>query len=277
MIILRAVFYFEDGGRYEFLRDVDFRTFHNLLGNGIIDYYKHNSIDGYRGIYLYYWCFIYYPIWVLPAEIGLYVWDALRLIATLYIAKNLYKITEKKADLIAFFILSSIGYFADAYLNNSNWLLLLLLFLSFIEFKNDRKWLSGILFAIAMYKINVIIFPFVLLISKEIKIKDLLYYVIPFGLLCIPYIIFPEYLSQLLYNWSYVEGGGANDPSILISLYMISWQAFQTAQLMFLGLIVLILVMNINNEQWRNRTRVFLVLFIIILNLTFPIVLWQMG
>jgi hypothetical protein len=43
---------------------------------------------------------------------------------------------------------------------------------------------------------------------------------------------------------------------------IISWQAFQTAQLMFMGLMVLIFLINIKNERWRERFRIYLSLYL---------------
>ena len=185
------------------------------------------------------------------------------------------KITENKKDLVAFFILSGVGYFADAYLNNTNWLLGLLLFISYIELEKDRKWIAGILFAIAMYKINIIAFPIILLIVKKIKFKDVVYYIVPFGILCIPYLIFPDYLMQLYHNWTFIEHGIGGEVSLLMRIYLISWQAFQTGQLMFMSLMVLYFLVNVKDEKWRGRYRIIIVAFLLILNLSFPLVLWQ--
>lgn len=274
LIVLRIVFYFDDTSRFAELRDVDYRTLYDLSGSELPNYYSQSSIAGFRPIYLYYWNFMFYPFSIIPLEIGVYIWDALRLITTIYIAKKVYEINDNSKDLIAFFILSGIGYFADAYLNNTNWLLYTLLFLSYISLENDKKWLAGIFFTLAMYKINIIVFPFILLIVQKIKFKDLVYYIIPFALLCIPYLIFPEYLSQMVYNWTYVEEG-PTDPPLILRIYLMSWQAFQTAQLMYMSFILLIFLANIKDEQWQDRYRWTVFAFLIIINLSFPIVLWQ--
>ena len=235
LIILRIIFYFDPSSRFAQLRDVDYKTLYDFIDGGLPNYYNQVSIGNYRPIYLYYWYFIFYLFYLMPLDIGVYVWDALRLISSIYIAKEIYRITEDKKDLIAFFILSGVGFFADAYLNNTNWLLGLLLFISYIQLEKDRKWIAGILFAIAMYKINIIAFPLILLIVKKIKFKDLLYFILPFAVLCIPYVIYPEYFMQMFHNWTYIENAGAEETSLFMTIYLISWQAFQTAQLMFMS------------------------------------------
>ena len=177
--------------------------------------------------------------------------------------------------MVAFFILSGVGFFADAYLNNTNWLLGLLLFLSYSELEKDRKWIAGILFAIAMYKINIIAFPIILLIVQKIKFKDIIYFIVPLAILCIPYVIFPEYFIQMFHNWTFIENTGADQISLFMRIYLISWQAFQTAQLMFMSLLVLYFLINVKDEKWRDRLRIIIVAFLLILNLSFPLVLWQ--
>jgi hypothetical protein len=275
IFILRIIINFGANWRFSELSDVDYRTLYDLMKGGLPEYYNQVTIAGYRAIYLYFWYFIFYPFSVIPLEIGVYIWDILRLITAIYIAKEIYKITEDKKDLIAFFILNGLGFFADAYLNNTNWLLGLLLFLSYIQFEKDRKLLAGILFAIAMYKINVIAFPILLLFVKKLKFKDLVYFLVPVALLCIPYIVFPNYLGQLLNNWTYVEHSEAAASSLLLRVYLISWQAFQTAQLMYMSIMVMTFLANVKNEVWKSRLRIIIVLFLIILNLSFPIILWN--
>ena len=275
LIILRIIFYFDPSSRFAELRDVDYRTLYDLMDGGLPNYYNQVSIGNFRGIYLYYWYFMFYPFYLMPINIGVYIWDALRLVSSIYVAKQIYKITENKKDLVAFFILSGVGFFADAYLNNTNWLLGLLLFLSYSELEKDRKWIAGILFAIAMYKINIIAFPIILLIVQKIKFKDIIYFIVPLAILCIPYVIFPEYFIQMFHNWTFIENTGADQISLFMRIYLISWQAFQTAQLMFMSLLVLYFLINVKDEKWRDRLRIIIVAFLLILNLSFPLVLWQ--
>ena len=257
------------------LEDVDYRTLHDLLTHGVFEYYDHASIGGFYAIYLYYWTFIFYPIFILPIDIGFIVWDILRVIATIYVAKNMYKITNREGDLLVFLILACLGFTADAFLNNTNWLITLLLLISYIQLKEDRKWLAGILFAIAMYKINVFVFPIMLLFGSRIKPKDLVYFIAPFLLLCLPYFIFPDYFMKLFRNWTDIEGANLNDFILPLQIYLITWQAFQTGQMMFFGLNTLVFLAGIEDEKWHNRYRIVIPIILIILNITFPMVLWQ--
>ncbi|MHA1343202.1 MAG: glycosyltransferase 87 family protein, partial [Promethearchaeota archaeon] len=210
-------------------------------------------------------------------DVGVYIWDILRILATIYVAKNIHKITENEKDQIFFFVLSGIGYFSDMYLNNINWLLMLFLFASYLALENEQKWIAGVLFALACIKINVLIFPFILLLVHRIKFKDLVYFIIPLGILCIPYIIYPDYFFQMYYNWTYIETETTSKMSFLMRLYLISWQAFQPAQLMYISIIALIFLLNIENEKWHNTFRLLIFFFLIILNLSFPIILWQLS
>jgi len=276
LIILRILFNLS--GIYNeqvFLRDVDFKTLYDLEGNGLIEYYDYPSIAGFRALYLWFWYFLFYPIYLLPIGIGVFVWDVLRLISSIYIGKNIYKITENTYDIVIFFILSGLGYFADAYLNNTNWLLQILLFEAYIQLKNDKKWLSGVFFALSCYKITVIIFPAILLIAKKIKFKQLIFYFIPLALLCIPYLIFPEYFWKMYYNWTYIEGGQEYATNIFIEFYLAIWQTFQTAQMMFMGLFLIIFLEGIKNKKWRSHFRWTILIFLLLMNISFPLLLWQ--
>ena len=170
------------------------------MDNGLIDYYNASSIGGFRAYYLYYWYFLFFPIYILPLEIGVYVWDALRLITAIYVAKNVNKLTDNSTDKVIFFLITGIGFFADMYLNNTNWLIQIFLFQSYVALKNDKKWLSGLLFTLATYKIIVIVFPFILLIVKKIKLRNIAFFFIPFAFICIPYYIFPDYFLSMVYN-----------------------------------------------------------------------------
>ena len=65
---------------------------------------------------------------------------------------------ENRKDLYIFYIFCSIGFFIDGYFNNSNFLVLFFLFSSYRAFKKDKKWLAGIFFTLAVFKINAILF-----------------------------------------------------------------------------------------------------------------------
>ena len=276
LIIMRIIFDLsETFYELSLLRDVDFKTLYDLQENGLFEYYDHPSIAGFRALYLYFWYFLFYPVYLLPPEIGVYVWDGLRLLSSIYIAKNIYKITENSLDIILFFILSGLGFFADMFLNNTNWLLQLLLFESYLMFEKDKKWLAGIFFALACYKITIVVFPFILLLVREVRFKDLLYFLLPFFILCIPYLIFPEYFFKMFYNWTYVEAGEQQATNIFLKIYLMFWQTFQTAQMMFIGLFLITFTVNISNPKWQSYLRWLIFIFLILMNLSFPLILWQ--
>ncbi|MHA1283233.1 MAG: glycosyltransferase 87 family protein [Promethearchaeota archaeon] len=277
LTILRIIFGLSENlNEFERLRDIDFQTLRDHSDRGLINYYNGASYRGFRAIYLYYWYFIFFPVYLLPFEIGIYVWDILRLISIYIVAQNIHKIARNGYDRFVFFVISGIGFFADAYLNNTNWIIQLLLFESYRCLQNDKKWLSGIFFAIACYKINVIIFPLLLLIIKKIKLKDLIYYAVPLTILCLPYIIFPEYFMQMYHNWTYVEEGNPATSNIFLQIYLISWQAFQTAQLMFIAILVAIFLGAYEGIEWKKYFRWVLLAVIILINLSFPFILWQL-
>lgn len=200
-------------------------------------------------------------MYLIPLEIGVYIWDGFRIISNVYVVKNAYKLiikennlAERRFDYIVIFLtLNFFGFFFDAYLNNSNWLIQLFLFQSFIQLKKGRKGRSGLFFFLAAYKINVIIFPIMLVVVKIIKFKDLKYYFLPWLIACIPYVIFPSYFLQMLSNWIYLEGPVKENMSFWLELYLILWQAFQTAQLMYVSLIFMIFFQKISVDyrKWR--------------------------
>lgn len=235
-------------------RDLNFRTLYDLMDNGIFHYYRENPITQDKALYLYFWYFFFYPFYAIPLEISIYIWDLLRLFSTIYIATIINKITENQREISIFFILNSIGYFADMYLNNNNWLIQLLLVESYIQLKKENKLLSCILFTLATYKIIIIVFPFILLIVKKIKIKDIIYFFLPIAIICIPYIIFPNYFMQMASNW--FSNGNIFTSSILVNLFLVIWQLIQTPHLMFISIIVLILFVNIKNEKLKKRLNI---------------------
>lgn len=275
LTILRIVFYFYQDPFFSYNRDIDFRTLHVFMENGLINYYEADSIGGFRAYYLYHWYFIFFPVYILPIEVGVYVWDIFRVVASIQVAKKISNITENATDKIIFLILSGLGFFADAYLNNNNWLIQLLLFHSYDALIKDRKWLSGLLFSLATYKIIIIVFPILLIIMRKLKLKNLFYHIVPLGILCIPYAIFPNYFLSMYYNWTYMEIL-PDDKNVFLMLYLYSWQIFQTAQLMFEGLLILIFLDNFKSLKWRKRFRLLILGLLIGLNLTFPIVLWPL-
>ena len=244
-------------------RDLNFKTNYNLMHNGIIHYYEVNPLMNETAIYLYFWYFIFYPFYIIPQEISLYVWDLLRIITTIYIAINISKIIENRRDLLFFFLFSGIGYFADMYLNNTNWIIQLLLYESYIQLGKGRKLFSGIFFTLATFKIILIIIPFIFIIIKKIKVKDLVYYFIPFSLICIPYIVFPEYLLMMGSNW--FQSVSTTSGFLIINIFLLFWRLIQPAQLMFLSVIIVIIIENIKNESVKKKIRPLIYIFNFIL------------
>lgn len=259
LISLRIVFsYFQEESQGLFFidllmknRDLNFKTNYDLMHNGIIQYYEDNPLTDETAIYLYFWYFIFYPFHIIPLEISLYLWDLLRFISTIYIAINIIKKIENRRNLLFFFLLSGIGYFADMYLNNTNWIIQLLLYESYIQLEKDRKLFSGFFFTLATFKITLIIIPFIFIIIKKIKVKNLIYYFIPFSIICIPYIIFPEYLLMMVSNW--IQSVNTTSGSLIINIFLLFWRLIQPAHLMFLSVIIVIIIVNINNERVKKK------------------------
>ncbi|MFX1375142.1 MAG: hypothetical protein ACFFA0_04965 [Promethearchaeota archaeon] len=273
---LRIIFYIyqdelSDSFFFELLnknRDLNFETYYNLMENGLIHYYDSNPLIEEKALYLYFWYFIFYPFHVVPLEISIYFWDLLRLVTTIFIAINIKKISGNNRDLLFFFLFAGIGYFADMYLNNSNWLIQLFLYESYIQLEKDNKFLSGIFFALSTFKIPLMIFPFILLLVKKIKAKDLMYYFFPFFLISIPYIIFPEFFSMMITNW--FQSIETTSGFSIVSIFLKSWRLIQPAQLMFLSIITIIISANIENEEQKTTISNFIYISIS----TFWILIW---
>ena len=231
-------------------KDMDFKILRTWMDNGLHGMYIPPPGYIFGHFYLYHWYFIFFPFYYLPFDISVYIWDALRLIAVFYMAINIYKITTDKKEILLFVVFSAIGIAVDTFYNNSNWLIQLLLLESYLQLKKERKILSGLLFTIATFKIIVIVFPFILIITKKIKIKELLYYITPFFILIIPYFINPPFFWQMVGNWTVTEVGQYN--IVLRFLYTIL-KVFEPAQLMFVSFCIIILLINIKDELWKNR------------------------
>ena len=247
LIVERILFYFidinllPDSSLLKIIiigRDADYHLIHGMMVDGIANMYVNNMP------YLYFWYFIFFPVYILPIEIGVYIWDILRLISIIFVAKNLQKITKDNRDLYFFYILSIFGYLVDMSLNNNNWLILMLLLESYLFLEKDNKIVSGILWSLATYKIIGIIFPVLLILTKKIKLKDIFYYVLPFAIICIPYCIFPEYTMQLFHNWS-----ASTTPNIIARILWFLWQLSQTAQLLFMSFLGYVLLIGIENYE----------------------------
>ena len=250
LIVFRIMLYFYEFPQLiETAKDYDFRLLIKGMDNGLANFY--DPVPGYDWppYYLYFWYFIFYPMYLLPVYIGVYVWDIIRLAAGIYIVKKAPKIFKDQWELFLFYVLSFISYGLDAYYNNCNFLTAFFLMRSYITLENKKKWQSGIYFTLATFKINSIIFLPVLLMVKKIKRKDLKYYLIPFFLICIPYIIFPNYFMEMLRNWlhsdEFVQGF-----TIFDSIF---WKALQPAHLMTIALLLGIFFENFNNGSEKRK------------------------
>jgi len=257
-IILRILLYFFDILPWiKETKDIDFKILLEGMNNGLVNFYDEVPISGWPPYYLYFWYFLFFPIKIIPTDglIGVYVWDVLRLVLTILIIRESPKMFKNKKDLLIFYIFGIVGYSIDAYYNNVNFLIAFLLFYSFVYIERDKKWIAGILFTLATFKITAIVFIPVLLISRKIKLKDLVYFLIPFAIICVPYMIFPEYFLQMITNW------GHSDAEIQGVLFIdsIIWKALQPSHLMFIGLLLIIFMENIKNLERKNLYRAILV------------------
>ncbi len=237
-------------------KDIDFYILIEGMDNGLIDFYNDILISDWPPYYLYFWYFIFYPIYLIPPIIGVYVWDILRLVLVIFIIRESPKVFKNRKDLLIFYILSMVGYSIDGYYNNVNFLISFFLFYSFVFLEKDKKWISGILFTLSTFKITAILFLPVLLIIKKIKWKDLIYYLTPLIILCIPYIIFPDYLWQMVSNWLQPDETVQGLFGILDS---VMWKALQPSHLMFIALLLIIFLENIKREDRRKLYRIILV------------------
>ncbi|MEJ2276274.1 MAG: glycosyltransferase 87 family protein [Candidatus Lokiarchaeota archaeon] len=226
--------------------------------------------------YLYFFYFLFFPISSIPLGVAVYIWDILRFLLVSYVFWKIPKVFKNKIDIFLFYSMSTLSYFFDAYYNNINFLILLLLFLSYLYFEKNKKWISGILFALATVKINSILFLPALLIVRKIKMKDIIYYIIPFFLLFLPYIIFPNYLFQMLDNWSYSSFKVPFVSSIFLELFLkgfsFIWRAVQVSQFMFIGFLYLIFLENIKRAKTKKILRVIIIVALIIFNICIAIV-----
>jgi len=257
-IILRILLYFFDILPWiKETKDIDFKILLEGMNNGLANFYDDVPISVWPPYYLYFWYFLFFPIKIIPTDglIGVYVWDVLRLVLTILVIRESPKMFKNKKDLLIFYIFGIVGYSIDAYYNNVNFLIAFLLFYSFVYLERDQKWIAGILFTLATFKITAIVFIPVLLISRKIKLKDLVYFLIPFALICVPYMIFPEYFLQMITNWGHSD---AEIQGVLI-IDSIIWKALQPSHLMFIGLLLIIFMENIKNLEKKNLYRVILV------------------
>jgi len=279
LIVVRILLYFFEISPWIVkTKDIDFKILLEGMDNGLINFYNEISSTDWPPYYLYFWYFLFFPIYIIPFNpyVGVYIWDILRLILSVYVIQETPNIFDNKTDVLIFYIFSTIGYSIDAYYNNVNFIIVFFLFNSYKYFEKDKKWIAGIFFTLATFKITALLFLPILLIVKKIKFKDLLYFLIPLALICIPYIIFPEYFFQMIQNW------GHSDPEIqgFLIIDSILWKAVQPSHLMFIGLIFLIFIENIRNIKRKNIYRIVLVflisvyyIYLIIIVFIIPVVL----
>ena len=243
-------------------RDVDFKILLQGLKSGLVNFYDPvvvpEGVPDWPPYYLYFWYFIFYPMGLIPFEVSVYIWDALRFITSSYIALKIFKIIKNRLNLLCFYLTLTIGFLIDGWYNNCNFLIIFFLLFSYTSLEKDNMWLSGIFFALSTIKINSLLFIPVLLIVKKIKVKDLIYYILPFILLCLPYIIFPEYFLQMLNNWTNTTPGIQG----LTFLDPIIWKAVQPSHLMFLGFMFIVIIENLEKYKKRDQIRTALFLFL---------------
>lgn len=229
------------------------------MDNGLINFYDNVQITGWPPYYLYFWYFLFFPIYIIPAPfnliIGIYIWDGLRLLLSIYVLKGASNIFKNKNDLFIFYLFGTVGYALDAYFNNVNFLIVFFVFYSYVFLQMDKKWIAGILFTLAIFKINALLYLPVILIIQKIKWKDLIYYLTPIVVVCLPYLIFPDYLLQMLRNWFSSDSQVSN----ILFFDSIMWKFLQPSHLMFIGLIFLIFIENTKNEKRRYWYRIILV------------------
>ena len=262
-IILRILLYFfEISPWIQETKDVDFKILLEGMDNGLIDFYDPITTSDWPPYYLYFWYYLFFYIYIIPTEglIGVYVWDILRILLTIIVIKEAPKVFKNKKDLLIFYIFGIVGYSIDAYYNNVNFLIVFLLFYSIVYLEKGQKWVAGILFTLATFKITAIIFLPVLLLVRKIKFRDLIYYLVPLAIICIPYMIFPGYFLQMVENWTYSD---AEVKGILI-IDSIIWKALQPSHLMFIALLLIIFLENIKKEERKNLYRIILVSIITI-------------
>lgn len=262
-IILRILLYFfEISPWIQDTKDIDFKILLEGMDNGLIHFYDPITTSEWPPYYLYFWYYLFFYVYIIPTHglIGVYVWDLLRIVLTIIVIKKASKVFKNKKDLLIFYIFGIVGYSIDAYYNNVNFLIVFLLFYSLVYLEKEQKWVAGILFTLATFKITAILFLPVLLVVRKIKFRDLVYYLVPLAIICIPYMIFPEYFFQMLENWTYSD---AEIHGVLI-IDSIIWKALQPSHLMFIALLLIIFLENIKKEERKNLFRMILVSIITI-------------
>jgi hypothetical protein len=261
ILIIIRIFFSDISSWIQETKDIDFKILIEGMNNDLVNFYDDVAISDWPPYYLYFWYFLFYPIY-LPIYLNpnnliimIYIWDILRLVLTIIIVREAPRVFKEKKDLIIFYILSLVGFSIDGYYNNANFLISFFLFYSYVFLEKDIKWIAGILFTLATIKITALLFLPVILIIRKIKWKDLIYYLIPFLIICIPYLIFPDYFFQMFENWFYSD----EEIQGILIFDSIMWKALQPSHLMFIGLLLIIFLENITNEDRKNLYRIILV------------------
>jgi len=258
-------------------KDIDFHILYEGFQNGLIDFYKPidfenlpEGVPNWPPYYLYYWYFIFFPVAILPPEIGLYVWDILRIIFTCIVVAEAPKMFKNKNDRFMFYLLLFIGYLIDVWYNNTNFLILFFMFLSYRYLEKEKFWISGIFFMLSMYKVNSLLFLPVILLTRKVKLKQIYYYLVPLLIAFIPYFIFPDYLTQMLQNWAYED----EFIKALTPIEGILWKALQPSHLVYYGFLYVVFIEGLKEGKNKNRIRIIVLVLLASYYVYMIIVTW---
>jgi hypothetical protein len=258
----------------EISRDVDFDILIRGLNNGLIDFYKPiempPGIPDWPPYYLYFWYFMFFPMGLIPVEVGVYVWDIFRLVTSSIVVYNSFNYFKNKKDIFIFYLLLTAGFCIDGWFNNINFIILFLLYYSYTALDKGDKWISGLLFTLSTFKINSILFIPILLLVKKIRFKDLYHYLLPFLLICLPYMIFPNYFLQMISNWF----SSQDTLQGMTFLDSILWKGLQPSHLMFLSFLYIIFFENIGKFRKKSLLRMILLSLLFFYYLYLSLVTW---
>jgi hypothetical protein len=249
--------------------DSDYLLRVDEIANGLFNLYGDVYSKETLCHYLYYWFFYFYPLTLLPSIIGFFIWDALRLVTFVYIILNIDKYIKNDKNFLIWEGITFTAFYFDQYLNNTNFLIFFFLFMSYKMLLEDKKVFASIFFFLAVFKINAMLYLVVILVNKRISIKELIvYYIAPFAVIMIPYIIFPDYLFQWLSNLGFFYSEIPEEPSlfnIFRTLVIILWKLFQFAQWMFYGFIFAIFIEDQKKERQTSLILVLALFFLVLL------------
>lgn len=261
MIVIFRILHMITPSLFE-LVDGDYLLWVDMIENGFFNLYD-NTNDAYCP-YLYYWFFYFYPLTLLPNEIGFFIWDGLRLTVIFYVLFKIDEIIKNDKNYFFWLAFTIIAFYFDQFLNNANFLILFFLFQSYRMLLKEKKGVASIYFFLAIFKINAIIYLLAILINKEIRVKDLfLYYIFPFICIMIPYFIIPNYLYQWLNNLGFF---GCDLPSeldlinLIRLIIIVFWKMFQFSQWLFYAFVVGIFI----EKQKDERKKFYIITYVII-------------